>query len=134
MRFIVHELLKAKSDKHSIFSWLNQRSPMGAASWLRAYDVLVERLKREAASFGEAIEIATAISTFDRHCSRPVEAVSIERCSLSKATKYSSCGFVARGKRRWHPRISSSRLKVSLACRAWRERMVKRNAAHQASS
>lgn len=56
MRFIVRELPKAKIDKHGIFGWIHQHSPVGAISWLRAYDVLVDRLKREADSFGEAIE------------------------------------------------------------------------------
>jgi plasmid stabilization system protein ParE len=52
----VRELPKAKQDKHSIFRWLYERSPSGAASWLRAYDLLVEQLGRDASSFGEALE------------------------------------------------------------------------------
>jgi len=56
MNFTVHELPRAKQDKHSIFRWLHERSPAGAASWLRSYDLLVERLSRDASSFGEAME------------------------------------------------------------------------------
>ncbi|MGE3641967.1 MAG: hypothetical protein AB7G28_25720, partial [Pirellulales bacterium] len=43
-------------DKRSIFTWLHQRSPSGAAAWLDAYDALLERLSRDAESFGEALE------------------------------------------------------------------------------
>ena len=56
MSFVVRELLKAKQDKQSIFHWLHERSPTGAASWLGAYDDLLNRLKRDAHSFGEAPE------------------------------------------------------------------------------
>jgi hypothetical protein len=56
MSFSVRELPKAKSDKHSIFCWLNERSPAGAAAWLDAYDSLMERLKQDTNSFGLAPE------------------------------------------------------------------------------
>ena len=56
MTLKVHELPKAKQDKNSIFRWLHERSATGAASWLRAYDSLIERLQRDARSFGEALE------------------------------------------------------------------------------
>ncbi len=56
MSFIVRELPKARRDKHSIFGWLNERSPAGAMAWLEAYDSLLERLKQDAASFGLAAE------------------------------------------------------------------------------
>jgi plasmid stabilization system protein ParE len=52
----VRELSKARQDKESIFRWLHERSPSGAASWLRAYDALIDRLARDPASFGEAPE------------------------------------------------------------------------------
>ena len=56
MNFAVHELPKAKYDKHNIFSWLHERSPKGAVTWLSAYDSLIDRLKLDASSFGEAPE------------------------------------------------------------------------------
>jgi hypothetical protein len=56
MSLTVRELPKAKQDKWSIFRWLDERSPTGAAAWLDAYDSLVERLKRDALSFGLAPE------------------------------------------------------------------------------
>ena len=56
MSFTVRELPKARDDKRSIFHWLHERSPAGAAAWLDAYDSLVERLQRDARSFGEAPE------------------------------------------------------------------------------
>lgn len=56
MNFIVRELPQAKQDKASIFRWLHERSPAGAIAWLEAYDLLVERLKLNAASFGLAPE------------------------------------------------------------------------------
>lgn len=56
MSFTVRELPKAKQDKHSIFRWLDERSPAGAAAWLNAYDAFIERLKQGAPSFGEAPE------------------------------------------------------------------------------
>lgn len=56
MSFKVRELPKARQDKRSIFRWLHERSPEGAASWLRAYDDLVGKLQRDVGSFGEAAE------------------------------------------------------------------------------
>jgi hypothetical protein len=56
MTFTVRELPKAKLDKHSIFGWLYERSPAGAAAWLDAYDALLERLTSDAPSFGPAQE------------------------------------------------------------------------------
>jgi hypothetical protein len=54
MSFIVRELPLAKRDKEAIFHWLQERSPAGAASWLRAYDFTMDRLKEDARSFGDA--------------------------------------------------------------------------------
>jgi hypothetical protein len=56
MSFAVRELPKAKQDKSSIFRWLHERSPTGAAAWLDAYDSLVERLKQQAPSLELAPE------------------------------------------------------------------------------
>ena len=56
MTFTVRELPKAKQDIRSIFAWLHQHSPAGAAAWLDAYDALIERLSRDAESFGAAQE------------------------------------------------------------------------------
>src|SRR6187397_3130552 len=56
MSFSVHELLKAKQDKESIFRWLHGRSPKGAVAWLRAYDSLLDRLRETAPSFAECLE------------------------------------------------------------------------------
>ena len=56
MSFTVRELPKAKQDKRSIFCWLDQRSPAGAVAWLVAYDSLLEQLKQDAPTFGEAPE------------------------------------------------------------------------------
>ena len=56
MSFTVRELPKARHDKHSIFRWLDERSPAGALAWLEAYDSLLERLTQDAASFGLAAE------------------------------------------------------------------------------
>jgi plasmid stabilization system protein ParE len=56
MSLTVRELPKAKQDKRSIFRWLDERSPAGAAAWLDAYDALIERLKQDAPSFGKAPE------------------------------------------------------------------------------
>ena len=56
MSFTVRELPKAKQDKRSTFRWLHERSPTGAIAWLDAYDSLIERLKQDASSFGEAPE------------------------------------------------------------------------------
>jgi hypothetical protein len=56
MSYAVRELPKAKQDKHCIFSWLDQRSPSGAAAWLDAYDDLIEQLRRDPGTFGQAPE------------------------------------------------------------------------------
>ena len=56
MSYTVRELPKAKQDKHCIFSWLDERSPAGAAAWLDAYDDLIERLRQDARTFGQAPE------------------------------------------------------------------------------
>lgn len=50
------ELPKARQDKDSIFRWLEERSPTGALAWLDAYDLLVDSLKQDAATFGLALE------------------------------------------------------------------------------
>jgi plasmid stabilization system protein ParE len=54
--YIVRELPKARWDKRHIVEWLHQRSPSGAAAWLRAYDRMVEQLAVSADSFGDAYE------------------------------------------------------------------------------
>jgi len=56
MKFVVRELSKAKSDKFEIFRWLHDRSPAGAARWLRSYDLLTARLQANPHSFSEALE------------------------------------------------------------------------------
>jgi hypothetical protein len=56
MSYTVFELPKAKDDKHSIFRWLNERSPQGAVAWLDAYDELVNRIKDDAPRFGKSPE------------------------------------------------------------------------------
>lgn len=56
MSYIVRELPRAMREKETIFRWLHERSPAGAASWLRAYDSLMDRLRRNADLFGEAPE------------------------------------------------------------------------------
>jgi len=56
MSFLVHELPKAQTDKRSIFEWIRERSPDGAAAWLNAYDRAVEQLADRADSYGEAHE------------------------------------------------------------------------------
>jgi len=56
MTFIVRELPRAVGDKECIFGWLYERSKLGAFAWLDAYDSLIERLKRDPESFGNAIE------------------------------------------------------------------------------
>ena len=56
MKFAVHELPKVQADKRHIVEWLFQRSPLGAASWLDAYDKMVERLAMTADSFPVAQE------------------------------------------------------------------------------
>jgi plasmid stabilization system protein ParE len=56
MSFIIHEMPKAKLDKSSIFHWLHEHSPSGAAAWLDAYDGCVEQLRVNALTCGEAPE------------------------------------------------------------------------------
>ena len=56
MTFTVKELPKAKVDKRSIFAWLFERSPQGAAAWLDAYDQMVERLRTVADTLPAAQE------------------------------------------------------------------------------
>lgn len=56
MTYRVHELRRAQADIRSIFEWIRRHSPEGAAAWLGAYDSMVERLRQDAASFGEAYE------------------------------------------------------------------------------
>jgi hypothetical protein len=56
MRFSVHELPRAKEDKRQILQWLLERSRQGAAAWLTAYDVTLQRLEQNADSHGEALE------------------------------------------------------------------------------
>jgi plasmid stabilization system protein ParE len=56
MTYSVHELPKAQTDIRCIFEWIRGHSPEGADAWLDAYDSLVERLRQDAAAFGEAYE------------------------------------------------------------------------------
>jgi len=56
MMFQVHELARAQADVRAIAHWLAGRSPRGARAWLRAYDDLIERLEKQASSFGPAYE------------------------------------------------------------------------------
>jgi plasmid stabilization system protein ParE len=56
MMFHVHELGRAQADVRSIAHWLAERSPQGARVWLQAYDDLVERLEKQASSYGPAYE------------------------------------------------------------------------------
>jgi len=100
MSFTVRELPKAKQDKRSIFRWLDERSPTGAAAWLDAYDSLIERLKQDARSFGEAPGIGIVISTSVKVSSRLAAAESIEPCSSLKAKRSTFCGSGVRAK---HP-------------------------------
>jgi len=50
-RMPVVELRRAKSDKRSIFKWINDRSRRGAIAWLSAYDALLRRLAEQAMSY-----------------------------------------------------------------------------------
>jgi len=54
--FKIHELGRAQADIRSIASWIAERSPQGARAWLRAYDDLIERMQKQAHSFGPAYE------------------------------------------------------------------------------
>jgi plasmid stabilization system protein ParE len=56
MIFHVRELARARADIRDLATWLAERSPQGAASWLDAYDRLVARLGQNAESFGWAAE------------------------------------------------------------------------------
>lgn len=56
MSFTVRELPKARADKSQIFEWLLNRSRLGAATWLAAYDRAIGRLKTNALSQSEADE------------------------------------------------------------------------------
>ena len=48
MTYRVHELRLAQEDIVSIFDWLNERSPEGAAAWLDAYDAMLNSLQQSA--------------------------------------------------------------------------------------
>ena len=56
MMFQVHVLHRAQADVYSIARWLAERSPLGAAAWLRAFDEMVGRLEKQASSCGPANE------------------------------------------------------------------------------
>ena len=56
MRFSVHEMPRAKEDKRQMFLWLLGRSRQGAATWLSAYDDVLQRLEQDADSYGQAPE------------------------------------------------------------------------------
>ena len=56
MTYKIHELRRAQADLRSIATWLAERSPRGAQTWLQAYDDLLERMETQAHSFGPAYE------------------------------------------------------------------------------
>jgi plasmid stabilization system protein ParE len=56
MKFNAQLLWRAKRDVDHILAWLNQRSPQGAASWLRAWDRTFASLESSADQYGLAPE------------------------------------------------------------------------------
>ena len=56
MSFSIRELPKAQSDVRAIFLWLRDRSPIGAESWLVAYDSMLKRLEYHASACARAPE------------------------------------------------------------------------------
>ena len=50
-------LPRAERDIDAIFSWLANRSPLGARNWLTALDAAVHRMTTDPHSFGSALEI-----------------------------------------------------------------------------
>jgi plasmid stabilization system protein ParE len=105
MTFTVRELPKAKQDIRSIFAWLHQHSPAGAAAWLDAYDALIERLSRDAESFGAAQERRDCDCPYARRCSKRIGEEFTESSISSKGMTCSCSVSADQGRRRCGPRI-----------------------------
>ena len=56
MKFKAHLLWRAERDVDHILNWLNERSPKGAASWLRRWDQTFAILETSADEYGLAPE------------------------------------------------------------------------------
>jgi len=56
MKFTAHLLWRAERDIDRIVTWLNERSPAGAASWLRKWDQTFALLEASANAYGLAPE------------------------------------------------------------------------------
>jgi plasmid stabilization system protein ParE len=56
MKFTAHLLRRAERDIDHILAWLNERSPTGAASWLRKWDETYAILELSADEYGLAPE------------------------------------------------------------------------------
>lgn len=56
MKFKAHLLWRAQRDLDHILAWLNERSPQGAASWLRRWDETFTILESSANEYGLAPE------------------------------------------------------------------------------
>lgn len=56
MKFNAQLLWRAERDLDHILSWLNERSPQGAASWLRVWDQTFATLETSAYEYGLAPE------------------------------------------------------------------------------
>lgn len=56
MKYRAHLLWRAERDLAHILSWLNERSPNGAANWLRVWDQTLRTLESSADEFGLAPE------------------------------------------------------------------------------
>jgi plasmid stabilization system protein ParE len=56
MKFNAHLLWRAERDVDHILNWLNERSPQGAASWLRRWDETFATLESSADEYGLAPE------------------------------------------------------------------------------
>ena len=56
MKFRAHLLWRAERDVDHILMWLNERSPQGAANWLRCWDQTVAILESSADEFELAPE------------------------------------------------------------------------------
>ena len=56
MKLSAHLLWRAERDIDHILAWLNERSPTGAASWLRKWDETFALLESSADGYGLAPE------------------------------------------------------------------------------
>lgn len=54
--FFVRVLPRAELDVATISGWIYKRSPQGAASWVAAFALLIERLERDPRIFGASPE------------------------------------------------------------------------------